>query len=84
MLVAIKELFTTNKNKIGNHSVVYIKRNNVTRFAHFYYKNTLVAVVDFEKEEFIFNGGDIPKRVISSYTMAREKFLSSYSFKVID
>lgn len=84
MLVAIKELFTTNKNKIGNHSVAYIERNNATRFAHFYYKNTLVVVVDFEKEEFVFNGGDIPKRVISSYTIAHEKFFSNFSKKIIN
>lgn len=85
MLVAIKELFTTNKTKIGNHSTRYIKRDNVTRFFHFYYKNTLVLVMDFKREEFIFcDNLNVPKRVISSYLEAHEKFFPHYSKKVIE
>lgn len=84
MLKAIQELFTTSKRKIGNHSVHYIVRNHSTQFVHFYYKNTLVAVVDYDKNEFVLNGGDIPQRVINSYRMAHEKFHSSYLLKVIN
>ena len=84
MLSAIKDLFTTSKRKIGNHSVHYIVRNHNTQFVHFYYKNTLVAVIDYDKNEFVLNGGDIPKNVVSSYRVAHEKFHSNYSLRLID
>lgn len=84
MLKAIQELFTTNKRKNGNHSVKYIVRNHETRFVHFYYKNTLVAVIDYDKNEFVLNGGDIPQRVITSYKMAHEKFCPDCSLRVIN
>lgn len=85
MLVAIKELFTTNKTKIGNHSTRYIKKDNETRYAHFYYKNTLVLVMDFKTEEFVYSeNSSIPKRVISSYLEAHEKFFSHYLKRVIE